>query len=109
MVLKPLRFMRGGVERLLSSKSERGLREGKEKLFSGARSGESPRGQKAQESKGLRPELTLRGARVEGSGFFSGRKSLERRCKVRQGFVGKRRSGREIRKGSFDHWKGARL
>lgn len=38
LVPKPLRFMRGGVERLLSFKSERALREGTKKLFSGAKS-----------------------------------------------------------------------
>jgi hypothetical protein len=51
---------------------------GRETLFIQARSFESPRGQKAQESKRLRPELILRG-QLEGHGFFRGSKPLKRR------------------------------
>jgi hypothetical protein len=103
LVPKPLRLIREEVVKLFSVKSERALREGNEKLFSGAKRRESPRGRKAQESKRFRPDLKRWGARSKGHGFFSGSKSLECRYKVRQGFVGERRSGREIRKGFLDH------
>jgi hypothetical protein len=102
LVRKPLRFNREEAARFFSLKYARGLRRGS-KLFSGSKRRESPRGHKAHESNRFRPELILRGARSKGHGFFSGSKSLERRYKVRQGFVGERRSGREVRKGSFDH------
>lgn len=109
MVPKPLRFMRGGVVRLLSSKSERALRKGMEEAFF--------RGQETREPERLEGpgehEVPTRtnpsGARSKGHGFFSGMKSLERGYEVRQGFVGKCKSGREIRKGSLDHWEGAKL
>jgi hypothetical protein len=36
-------------------------------------------------------------------------KPLERRYKARKGFVGKRRSGKDDSKGSFDHEEGVKL
>jgi hypothetical protein len=46
---------------------------------------------------------------VKGHGFSCGRKPLERRYEVCEGFVGERRSGERFSKGDFDHGRGGKL
>jgi hypothetical protein len=93
--------------RVVISKSERGMEEGRCFLH-GSERGESLRGRKAQESIGPGPNQSF-GRAVEGHGFSCGIKPLERRYEVCEGFVGKRRSGESPPKGEFDHGKGAKL
>jgi hypothetical protein len=72
------------------------------------RYGDCLRGQKAQESSRLRPKLILWVAKEE-YGFSYGRKPLERRHKVRESLMGKRRSGEVKPRGLIDHEEGVKL
>jgi hypothetical protein len=66
------------------------------------------RGRKAHESMRPGPELILQGA-TNGHCFLGGRKPLERRWKAREGFSGKRQSGKAGSKGPADHGEGTKL
>jgi len=80
----------------------------REKLDRKAKGGESPRGQKAQESKGPCPHLNREGSKEKGTAFLMG----ARRWSVGTwlgSYVRKRRSVEVGSKGFTDHERGEKL